>query len=89
MGAELCSAMINRAAQVLFDVNNIKWPRAELLQWLSDGQRALVSLVPEASSKTSVVQMTAGPRQTLPNDAYMLLEITATWGPAARRPDVA
>lgn len=80
MGTQTASSIINKAAIVLFDVNNTKWSRAELLGWLNDAQRALVALVPEASSKTTSVKMVAGARQTLPADAYMLLEISRNMG---------
>lgn len=82
MGAQLASSIINKTATVLFDVNNIKWGRTELLGWLNDAQRALVALVPEASSKRVAQIMVAGARQALPADAHMLLEVARNMGTA-------
>lgn len=82
MGTQLASSIINKAATMLFDTNNVKWSRAELLGWANDAQRALVALVPEASSKLNSLHMVAGARQTIPADGHMLLEVTRNMGTA-------
>lgn len=80
MGSQTAASIINKAAIILFDANNIKWSRTELLGWLNDAQRALVALVPEASSKVVSVVTVPGSRQTLPADGHMLLEISRNMG---------
>lgn len=51
----------------------VRWTDAELLQWLSDGQRTIVAASPRASAKRAVVPLVAGTRQTIPADGYCLL----------------
>lgn len=80
MGTISGTTLINKAAALLYDANNIKWSRAELLGWLSGAQRALVVLLPDASSTRASVQMVAGPRQTIPTTAWLLLEVTSNMG---------
>lgn len=80
MGSIVVSAVIDKAATVLFDVNNVKWGRSELLKWFNDAQRALVSLVPEASAVTANLQLTSGARQSLPSGANQLLEVVRNMG---------
>ncbi|MGZ5183601.1 MAG: phage adaptor protein [Caldimonas sp.] len=80
MGTIQASTIVTKAALLLFDVANVKWSQAELLMWLSDAQRATVALLPEASSQLSVVRLSAGARQVLPNGSLMLLEVTRNMG---------
>lgn len=74
------SDIITRASTLLFDPANIKWSVAELLTWITDGQRALAALVPEATSVVTVMKLVAGARQTLPAGAWTLLEATRNMG---------
>lgn len=74
MGEILASEILNKAAQILFDVSNMKWPQAELLGWLNDGQRAIVLLDPTANADIVALQLVTGARQTLPADGYYLLD---------------
>lgn len=80
MAVILASTIIDNAGRQLFDVDNIKWSRAELLSYLNDGQRAIVSIVPEATGTTTVVSLVAGVKQTLPSDGWTLLEVTRNMG---------
>lgn len=80
MGTILVSTVINKAATMLYDANNVKWGRSELLQWFNDAQRSLVSLVPETSATTTNIQLVAGVRQTIPAAAWILLEATRNMG---------
>lgn len=80
MGTITGTALINQAATVLFDTNNIKWSRDELIKYVNDGQRALVSILPETSSTVSVETLVAGTRQSLPAAAWLLLDITRNMG---------
>ena len=80
MGTITGTALIDKAANLLFDTNNIRWSRAELLRYVNDGQRAFVSVMPEASATVSVEALTAGTRQTIPSGAWMLLDIVRNMG---------
>jgi len=86
MGTILASAVINKCATLLFDSNNVKWSRAELLGWVNDGQRSIVSMIPEASATMTVLQLVVGARQTIPNDGYILLDIVRNMGSGGATP---
>lgn len=70
------STIIDRARNQLIDTGTTKrWSDTELLNWLSDGQRALVALAPAASNTSVTVALVAGTKQTIPSDGHMLLSI--------------
>lgn len=52
-----------------------RWTDAELLDWVSEAQRAIVAAVPSASYKRTTISLVAGTRQSLPADGYKLLDI--------------
>lgn len=52
------NALINRAAKLLQDETNVRWPRSELLDWLNDAQRVIALLLPDAY--TAMAPVTAG-----------------------------
>jgi len=76
----LASTIIDNAARQLFDIDNIRWSRAELLSYLNDGQRAIVSIVPEATGTTQNISLISGTKQSIPTDGWMLLEVTRNMG---------
>ena len=67
--------IIDRVRTQLIDEDAVRWTDAELLRWLSDGQRAVVAFSAGASSTTAVKAMVAGTRQSIPADGHMLLTI--------------
>lgn len=76
--------VIDRARQLINDVassfvSGLRWSDAELLQWLTDGQREIVVLEPEANAVTDVFTVADGfPRQQLdPAIAYRLIRVEA------------
>jgi len=50
-----------------------RWSRAELLEWLNDGQRDIVVKVPLANARIVNVQLVAGPQQQLSAAYYRIL----------------
>jgi hypothetical protein len=74
------SAIINAAARLLFDINNVKWTRAELLSYLSDGQRLIVMLQPSVSNAISSIKLVPGTRQSLPSTGWILLDVIRNMG---------
>jgi hypothetical protein len=88
MGTVTAQTIINKAAIQLTDIANVRWTRAELLSWLNDGMRQIVTMQPNASSTTVSKLLTAGTRQTIPSDGWLLLQIyrnMGTTGSAAGR----
>lgn len=78
--AVLASTIIDKAAKQLVDINNIKWTRAELLAWLNDGMRQIVTMQPSASSTTVSKLLAEGTRQYLPAGGWLLLQIYRNMG---------
>jgi hypothetical protein len=76
--------VIHRARELINDVastfvSGLRWSDAELMQWLTDGQREIVKLKPEANAVTSLFTVVDGlPRQRLdPSRTYRLIRVEA------------
>lgn len=80
MGTVTAKAIIDKAAIQLIDLTNIRWTRAELLAWLNDGMRQIVTIQPSASSTTVSKQLVAGTRQYIPDDGWLLLSVYRNMG---------
>lgn len=68
-------SIIDRAAIQLADIGSIRWTRAELLDWVNDAQNQIVILAPSATSTIDVLELEQGTRQSLPDQAWMLLTV--------------
>lgn len=68
-GAEL----LTRAATILQDVEHVRWPLPELVDWINDGQRAVVLAKPSANAQTVILTLVYGTRQTLTEPDHLLL----------------
>lgn len=72
----LASSIITKAATLLQDPTNVRWPADELLGWLNDGQREIVLQKPDAYSINEAVKLAAGTKQALPAAGIRLLAVT-------------
>lgn len=85
--AVTAQVIIDRVRTQLIDEGAIKrWSDAELLQWLSDGQRAIVTVSAGTSSTTVVSPLVAGTKQTIPANGHMLLTIVRNTNSAGTTP---
>jgi hypothetical protein len=66
MPTTTAAELINRAGVALTDTGNVRWTRAELLAYLSAGQREIVIRKPNAYVLRSSVPLVAGTVQALP-----------------------
>jgi hypothetical protein len=66
--------------QLIDELEQKRWTDDELLRWLSDGQRTLVALDPALGETTDRMQLAVGTKQTLPPNAFMLLDIKNNLG---------
>jgi hypothetical protein len=62
----LASDIIVRAAHALFDETNVRWSKPELLRYITDGERQIVLLRPDAGSITATLTLVAGSKQSIP-----------------------
>lgn len=78
-------SIIQEAQVLLQDEAGVRWPAAELVAALNDGQRELVTLRPDMFAHTIPVTLVAGPKQSVPDDcASLVAVIRNTNGPAIR-----
>lgn len=76
MGTLTGQQLIDRANDVLQDKANIRWPVAEHLRWINDGQREIVLLRPDASAVSVPFQLTANStKQSLPAAGIRFLDM--------------
>lgn len=68
-GAEL----LIRAATILQDDAHVRWPLPELVNWINDGQRAVVLAKPSANAQSVALTLVYGTLQTLDNPAHLAL----------------
>lgn len=79
--------VISRARSTLNDEGVTKrWADITMVEYLSDGQRELVTIRPEAYPKTAVIDLIAGTRQSLPADGLALIAATRNMGLAGNVP---
>lgn len=83
------SAVLTRCAVLLQDPTNIRWPQAELLDWLNDGQREIALYKPNAFVKNLSRPLTAGTKQALPADGVSLVDVVRNMGTNGTTPGAA
>jgi len=67
MGTVLASAILSRAATTILDVAATRWPDAEKLIYLNDGQRLVVLYKPDAGAIIDIYRLGPGTRQRIPD----------------------
>lgn len=83
------ASLLSRAAILLQDPSNVRWPQAELLDWLNEGQREIALFKPSAYAKNQAVQLVAGTKQSLPSDGVSLLDVVRNLGTNGTTPGAA
>ena len=85
-------SIISKAQVLSQDTTGVRWPTAEWLGWLNDGQREIAIARPNSFTKLVSIPLVAGTRQSLPADGIMFIEYMramgsngTTPGPAARK----
>ena len=69
-------AIVNRAAVLLHDSTNVRWPVVQLLDYLNDGQREVTMLRPDASMVTgNITLVTGNTKQSIPTDGIRLFSV--------------
>jgi hypothetical protein len=86
MANMLASVILGKAAKILQDTANIRWPESELLGWLNDGQREIAAVLPELTAVTGNIPLALGTRQALPTDGLELLKLIRNMGATGNTP---
>lgn len=75
------SLILTRVRRQLIDENvTQRWSDAELLSWLSDGQRTVVAMSPSVGERTASMKLAEGTKQTVPAGAFQLLDVKRNMG---------
>jgi hypothetical protein len=69
------SSIIRRAVETLQDSTSVRWPVAELVRYLNDGQREIVLYRPDAMVTNATITCVAGTKQSLPALGSKLIEV--------------
>lgn len=68
-------SIIRDAATALHDTGGVRWPAAELVGYLNEGQLALAARRPDAVAVTHAFDLVAGARQVLGDNTLLLLDV--------------
>ncbi len=60
------TAVIERVGLALNDVQHVRWTLPELANYINDGQRQIVMLLPDANAVTASIKLRPGTRQVIP-----------------------
>jgi hypothetical protein len=70
----------------LHDIGGIRWPADELVRYLNDAQREIVTLRPDLVAKLYATPLVVGAKQQVPTDCSKLFEVDRnTNGPTVRQ----
>ena len=67
--------ILSRVRNILQDNTGVRWTDGEMFDYLSDGQREIANLRPDATATHSNVQLTTGTEQTIPTDGLRLIQV--------------
>lgn len=67
--------ILRRCQTILNDAGGRHWPTTELIDWLNDGLREITLQSPTAVSKTVIIDLAEGTRQTLDPDYASLIRV--------------
>jgi len=80
MATTTAQQIISLASIVLNDTEQVRWTADELLGWVNDGLRSLVTLRPDQGATSAVFHLVAGSSQSLPAGGLKLLDIINNTG---------
>lgn len=86
MATITAQSIVDKAQIALQDVTGVRWPDAELLGWLNDGQREIVVLKPNAFVINTAIKLVAGTKQDLPSNGVQLIDIVRNMGVSGSTP---
>jgi hypothetical protein len=76
----LASDVLTRAQETLKDAAGVRWTQAELLRYITDGQREVVVHKPDATAAVEVLDLVPGTAQTTPATVNRLLSVIRNMG---------
>lgn len=79
-------SILNKARITLQDSTSVRWPDAELLGYLNDGQREVAMRRPDACSVLGNVTLVAGTKQAIPDSGTAVLQVIRNMGSGGTTP---
>jgi hypothetical protein len=73
--ANPASILLDQASTLLQDTAKVRWPDAELIDWLNEGIKTICAANPTAYSEPQTVNLVAGTRQELPENGVLLIDM--------------
>lgn len=70
-------SVLHRVTDTLGDITSIKWTVDKLVRYLNDGQRAILTLRPDALNTPTVHALVPGHKQSLPANGEKLISVLA------------
>lgn len=67
--------VMRRASVILQDTDAVRWTAVEICDWLNEAQRTIVSIKPNALSRTVMLDLVLGTRQEVPPEYTMLSKV--------------
>lgn len=80
------SSIISRAGTILQDAGLTRWTENELLGWINEAQRVIVTLRPTTNVINTAFKLASGTKQTLPDNYHSLLDVMRNLGAAGTTP---
>lgn len=68
-------SVIHRCVETLQDPTSIRWPVAELVRYLNDGQREVALYRPDSMGTSATMTCVVGTKQSLPANGAKLIEV--------------
>jgi hypothetical protein len=68
-------SIIRRAVETMQDNTSVRWPVAELVRYLNDGQREVVLYRPDSMVTNATVALVAGAKQAVPTNGSKLIDV--------------
>ena len=67
--------ILSRVRNILQDNTGVRWTDGEMFDYLSDAQREIANLRPDATATHANVQLATGTEQTIPTDGLRLIKV--------------
>jgi hypothetical protein len=78
--AVVASTIFSRVSEALQDANGVTWTTDQLISWMNEAQSIICDLAPTSTSTTISVLLSAGTKQTTPEDSRRLIKVVRNMG---------
>lgn len=68
-------SIIRRVVETMQDNTSVRWPVAELVRYLNDGQREVVLYRPDSMVTNATIALASGAKQALPSNGSKLIDV--------------